>query len=75
MVEDLAEQLEEVDLHLVEALVLQQLVQLRLPLLVVQRGEELTDQRRNLPVAAVGTAPAAAAAAIAAGGAAELEVL
>ena len=74
VVEDLAEQLEEVDLHLVEALVLQQLVQLRLPLLVVQRGEELPDQRRNLPVVAVGTAPAAAAA-IAAGGAAELEVL
>ena len=73
VVEDLAEQLEEVDLHLVEALVLQQLVQLRLPLLVVQRGEELPDQRRHLPVA-VGTAPAAAAA-VAAGGAAELEVL
>ena len=71
VVEDLAEQLEEVDLHLVEALVLQQLVQLRLPLLVVQRGEELPDQRRHLPV--VGIAPTAAA--IAAGGAAELEVL
>ena len=70
VVEDLAEQLEEVDLHLVEALVLQQLVQLRLPLLVVQRGEELPDQRRHLPV--VGIAPTAA---IAAGGAAELEVL
>ena len=72
MVEDLAEQLEEVDLHLVEALVLQQLVQLRLPLLVVQRGEELPDQRRHLPAAIGGTAPTAA---ITAGGAAELEVL
>ena len=78
VVEDLAEQLEEVDLDLVEALVLQQLVQLRLPLLVVQRRQELADQRGNLPV---GTAAAAAAAApgagvaAAAGGTAELEVL
>ena len=73
VVEDLAEQLEEVDLHLVEALVLQQLVQLGLPLLVVQRRQELADQRRHLPTTTARAAAAGVAAA--AGGTAELEVL
>lgn len=67
VVEDLAEQLEEVHLDLVEALVLQQLVQLALPLLVVQRRQELPDQRRHLA--------RVARTARAAGGAPELEVL
>ena len=58
VVEDLAEELEEVDLDLVEGLVLQQLVQLRLPLLVVERGEELADERRDLPARTAAPAPA-----------------
>ncbi len=61
VVQDLAEQLEEVHLHLVEGLVLQQLVQLGLPLLVVQGGEELPDERGHLAVAAARGAAAAAA--------------
>ncbi len=50
VVEDLAEQLEEVHLHLIKGLVLEQLVQLRLPLLVIKRGEKLPYERRHLPV-------------------------
>ena len=73
MVEDLAQQLEEIHLHLVEALVLQQFVQLRLPFLVVQGREEFPDQRRNLPAAAAAAAAAATTAAAPAG--VELKVL
>lgn len=55
VVQHLAEELEQVNLHLVEALVLEQLVELRLPLLVVQRGLELPDERRHFTPAPTGT--------------------
>ena len=55
VVQHLAEELEQVNLHLVEALVLEQLVELRLPLLVVQRGLELPDERRHFTPAPAGT--------------------
>jgi hypothetical protein len=51
VIEDLAEQLKEIHFDLVEALVLEKLVQLVLPLLVVQRVEELADQGRDLAAA------------------------
>lgn len=50
LIEDLAHQLEEVHLHLVECLVLQESVQGALPLLVVQGFQEVSDWRWHLPL-------------------------
>jgi len=81
MVQHLAEQLEEVHLHLVEALILQQLVQFGLPFLVVERGEKLANKGRHLAAggAAAGRGAGTSGADVAAAGRApaltELEVL
>ncbi len=52
VVQHFAQQLEQIDLHLVEGLLLQQLVQLALPLLVVQRRQELPQDQGHLAAAA-----------------------
>lgn len=73
VVQHFAEQLEEVHLDLVERLVLQQLVQLRLPLLVVERRKKLADPRRNF--ASDAAAAAASRSRRTSAAAAKLEIL